>query len=515
MKRVGRSVLWSVWLAALVTVTVPALCAHANVRSEALFARGLIAFNGGQWDAAYDLFNQAVEADSTDAVAVYYRGLTQARRGASAAAIQDMEQALTLNPSLPRAALDLGIAYFDAGRYGDARVWLDRAHQQGYERYTAAFFLGVTLYRLGDDAGAQTSLQEATADPELQAAAHYYAGLSLLRQGNAAAARGELAETVREQPQSEMGKAAQRYLSAAPETLVGAEGRKRWSVFGGLAFQYDSNVVIAPTSSDLQANEGITRQSDGSAVLAAGGNYTLHDSDALWMQGHYDFYQSIHFDLTQFDLEGHRLRLDLASKGGAVTYGFAATYDLYLLDYQTFFQEGFGTPWVTFAEGTQAATQVYYTLRGREFFRSPYSPYRDGVNNAGGLRQYLSLWNPDCVLGFGYQFDAENTAGGSGGNDFQYKGNQFDVGASFPLYSLARVQLDYLLRLADYQFPNSRTNFQFARHDVENQFVVALAHDLTPNLAVDLDYIGVVNSSNIGDFDYNRNIVSLGIRVSY
>ncbi len=517
MKSAGRYTLWCAWLAVLAAVALPSVSARANVRSEAFYARGLIAFNSGEWNEAYRLFNEAVQADSTDAVALYYRGLTQARRGASAFAIQDMEQAIKLNPSLPHAALDLGIAYFDAGQYAEAKSWLERAHQQGYERYTAAFFLGLTLYRLGDDAAAQAYLKEATADPELEAAARFYAGRSQLRQGNTVAARSELSQVARQQPQSEIGKAAQQYVggAAVSQPPAGEAARKRWSAFGSLAFEYDSNVVLAPTSSDVQSAVGISRQSDGAAVLAAGGNYTLLDSDSAWIQGHYDFYQSIHFELTKFDLEGHRLRLDIASKPGRVTYGFGATYDLYFLDYQTFYQEGLGTPWITFAEGTGAATQLYYTLRARDFFRSPYSPYRDGFNNAFGVRQYVNLWSPDSILGFGYQFDMENTAGSKGGNDFQYKANQFDVGVDLPVYSLARAELAYLFRLEDYQFPNSRDNFQFARHDQYNQFAAALVHDLTANLALSLDYILVFDASNIADFDYNRNIVSVGVQVTF
>jgi tetratricopeptide (TPR) repeat protein len=503
---VGRIALCTAGVVVISAFSLPR-CVRANVQSEALYARGLIPFNSGKWDEAYRFFDQAVQADSTDAVALYYRGLTQARRGALAAAVQDMQQALKLNPALPHAALDLGIAYFDGGQYVQARSWLERAYQQGSERLTAAFFLGMTLYRLGDDRGAQQYLNEAAADPELRASARYYAGLSMLRQGHVEAGRSALAEVAREQPQSEVGKAAERYLSGAP-----AARQKPWSVFGELGFQYDSNVNAGPSNSDLNVPTG---ESDGSTVLAAGGNYTLLDTGAASVRAHYDFYQSIHFKLTEFDLQGHRFRGDVESTAGPVNYGFAATYDLYLLDYQTFFQEGFGTPWVAFAEGPQAATQVYYTLRARDFFRSPYGPYRDGVNNAGGIRQYVQLGDPERVLGFGYQFDAENTAGGAGGNDFQYKGQQVDLGVRFPFQNLLRVQLAYLFRLENYQFPNSRTDFTLRRHDHEHQFVVALAHDLTSNVALTLDYLGVFNGSNISDFDYDRNIVGIGVQVVF
>src|SRR5262249_54939202 len=120
---------------------LPIGVAQANVRSHTLYARGLIPFNNGQWDQAYQLFDHAVQADPSDALAVCYRGRTQARRGLWAFAIADLEQALKLDPSLPHAALDLGVAYFNAGEYAAAKVWLERAHAQGAERFTAALFL--------------------------------------------------------------------------------------------------------------------------------------------------------------------------------------------------------------------------------------------------------------------------------------------------------------------------------------------------------------------------------------
>jgi len=532
----GNRALCAVCVVAFSALLLRGTGAQANVRSQALYARGLVAFDTGQWQQAYRLFDQAVQADAGDALALYYRGLTQARRGQRPAAIQDLEAALRLNPTLSHAALDLGIAYFDAAQYPQAKIWLERAHQQGAERFTAAFFLGLTLYRLGDDSGAQTYLNEAKADPELRPSAQYYAGLSLLRQGKSAAGRAELAQVAREQPQSDVGTAAQPYAGAEarqPPSATPVQLKKPWSLYGELGFEYDSNVVIAPSDSDVKAAEGISRQADGSAVLQAGGSYTLLDSNIGSLRAEYDFYQSVHFRLTGFDLQGHRVRLDAASQPGLISYGVSGTYDFYALDYQSFFQEALGTPWIAVAEGGAAATQLYYTVRGRDFFRQPYDPSRDAVDNAVGLRQYLALGSADRVLSFGYQFDAEQTlthgpdggpivcmpmqppTSGCGGRDFDYKGNQFDVGVSLPILDVVRAQLAYLFRLEDYQFPNSRLDFGPRRHDNEHQFVVALTHDLTPHVALGLDYFGVINNSNVPDFDYDRNVVSVNARVTF
>lgn len=508
------------------TATLSLRPAAANVRSQALYARGLIPFDRGQWEQAYTLFDRAVAADPNDAVALYYRGLTLARLKQSAAAIRDIEHALQLNPALPHAALDLGIAYFDDGQYAPAKTWLERAYQQGVERFTAAFFLGLTYYRTGDDTAAQKYLGEAEADPDLRPSAQYYAGLALYRQGKTDAARAEMQQVMREQPQSEIGKAAQRAVGEKPQPAGGpAVPQKPWLVYGELGFQYDTNVVLAPSDAGVKVSEGITKQADGRAVIGLGGTYQLLRGDKGSLNAEYDFYQSIHFNLTQFDLQGHRLRFDALSPPGKWSYGLSAMYDFYALDYQSFFQEGLGTPWISLNESDTAATQAYYTLRARDFFREPYRPARNGINNAVGIRQYFNLGTlgpGDWLLNFGYQFDAETTLNnGLDARDFQNIGNQGDIDLHVPLYWLMHLQVAYLFRLEDYQYPNSRSGqgvgqpFGYRRHDNENQFAIALQRSLTENVSAEIDYFGVINNSNISDFEYDRGIVAGSVRVSF
>jgi tetratricopeptide (TPR) repeat protein len=513
----------------VLTATPSVHTAWANVRSQALYARGLIPFDRGQWEQAYALFDRAVAADANDAVARYYRGLTRARLKQYAAAIQDMEQALQLNPALPHAALDLGITYFDDGQYTPAKTWLERAYQQGVERFTAAFFLGLTCYRMGDDAAAQKYLTEAEADPDLRPSAQYYAGLALFRQGKTEAARAEMQQVMRERPQSDIGKAAQGAVSGAglPPTRGPAAPQKPWSLYGEVGFQYDTNVVLAPSDAGVKVAEGISKQADGRAVIGLGGAYQLLKTDVGSLNAEYDFYQSIHFHLTEFDLQGHRLRLDALSPPGKVSYGLSALYDFYALDYQSFFQEGLGTPWISLNESDTAATQAYYTFRGRNFFRQPYDPARNGMNNAVGIRQYLNLGTlgpGDWLLDLGYQFDSEITFSNSlGARDFQNIGNQADIDLHVPLYWLVQLQLAYLFRLEDYQYPNSRTkppppsppSGGFRRHDAEQQFAVALRRSLTANVSAEIDYFGVINNSNISNFEYDRGIVAGSVRVTF
>ena len=69
--------------------------------------------------------------------------------------------------------------------------------------------------------------------------------------------------------------------------------------------------------------------------------------------------------------------------------------------------------------------------------------------------------------------------------------------------------------MEDYQFVNSRASYLVRRHDNQHDFTVSLEHDLTAAVTLTFDYLGVINNSNVPSFDYDRNIVSAGVRVHF
>ena len=136
-------------IGAALLVLAAASAASANTRSQQLYAAALIPFHAQHWAEARQLLDEAVAADPNDAVAAYYRGLTNARLGNNDKAIKDIEHALSVRPDLQPAVLDLGILYFETGQYPSAQEWLQRAYAQPATRFSAAFFLGLTELRSG------------------------------------------------------------------------------------------------------------------------------------------------------------------------------------------------------------------------------------------------------------------------------------------------------------------------------------------------------------------------------
>lgn len=526
---------WAVAIAALSMTIALAAPALASVQSQVHYARGLLAFNKGQWEQAFTLFDQAVKADPNDAWSVYYRGLAQGKRGMPTAAIADMENALALQPGLPHAALDLGIAYLEAGRASEAKTWLERAYKEGSERHVSALFLGVAAYRLGQNTEATKYLTEAQNDPEVRSSARYYNGLALIRQRRGAAARSELEKVTKEHPGGEMAIAARPYLADEIDASPGFGGGgtdKPWSVFAKLALEYDSNVIAGPSDDPpLRANpkptplpgstKDLTREGDGRAVFAAGGSYRLVDNDLWSLSMGGEARSSVHFSLSEFDLLAFPLWMEVASHWGDVRYGLAGEWHYYLLDYESFYQEGLVTPWVAFPEAEGLQGQVYYTFRGRDFFEKPYNPGRDGYNHAVGIRQQADLESLGLTLTGGLQYDKEDTvSNGPMGREFQYSGYQFDIGAGYAILESLRVHTSYLFRLEDYDHPNSfagapNSQFEFRRHDNAHFFLAGGEYAVTENVALTADFLAVINGSNIENFEYDRFIISPGVRVRF
>lgn len=526
---------------ALVAVlTLWAGAAGASLRSQVLYARGLVPYHAGQFEQAFELFDQAVAADGQDALALYYRGLAQARRGATEAAVADLRGALQIEPRLPNASLDLGVALFDLGQFADARRSLEVAHGRGESPATAAFFLGLCAYRLGEHDAAGTWFAEASDDPSLRQSALYYAGLARLRAGDTLGAQGLLRQSADAAPDTEIGRIAARFAASpgAAQASVADAGAAPWSVYADTRLEYDSNVVVGASD----GVDGTDAAGDGRPVLLAGGSYRFLDSAAGALVGSADLGQSIHFSERDFDLSSVQLRLDWNGAPGRWQYGAGGGYEFYGLGYDAFSQAFHVQPWAAFRQTDATATQAYWRFRYRDFLDSPFDPFRDGFNNAVGLRQ---LWLPLARLetSVGYQFDAEtpeDTGSGdpflaAGADDFAYFGHQLDLGARSPLeipgLGAAELRGGYRFRLDDYTEPNSRTRAVGSdgdgspREDIENTVALQLAGDLgrpdwlagsgLRQLELSVGLIAQFNGSNIDEFEYNRIVGTIGLQAGF
>jgi hypothetical protein len=160
------------------------------------------------------------------------------------------------------------------------------------------------------------------------------------------------------QPGSAVGREAQRFL----ELLESPSGR--WYSFSAaLGLNYDSNVILAPAvgGGDAQTILGVSQKSDGEGVIRAGALLVPWQRGATVSLA-YDFFQSYHFELVEFDLQAHTVSTQVSSEAGAFRFGLLGRYDYSLLDTQSFVQAATGSPWLTVRTGDIGRFALFYRV---------------------------------------------------------------------------------------------------------------------------------------------------------
>jgi tetratricopeptide (TPR) repeat protein len=472
----------------------------ASQESKRLSSKGLIDFHAERYAAALTLFDQAVQADPTDPHALYYRGVTRGRLGQYDGAAADLQAALDQDPSLTQARLELGVALVQGSEYRAAIPWLTEAQRETALDGRASLFLGIAQLRLGRLDSADDNFARAAArDPAVRMPARYYEGVIAYEDGRWADARGHFTYVRTYAPTSAMGREATEFMKR-----IEGQAQPRGEVYGSVGFQYDSNVVLSTDA--IQ----ISNKADGRAVFSLGGFYSPLQTEEMQLTGGYEFFQSLHFDLTDYDLQDHRGNLQWSGMWGPFYGGLQSRYDYYLLKTSSFLQEVNGGPWAGIEEEDFGRTEVLYGARWRDYKKRAYSPTRDAWNNAAGLRQYFYLGSRFRYLQLGYQFNHESPQH-SAGDPFEYDGHE--VGSTlawaFPMWATdAQLGVGY-----------RRENYDASASDGrdDNQYLISASasRQLNEFLMLTVGYLGDINDSNKSDFSYDRHIGSVALEARF
>lgn len=526
MQRIGRGA----FLLSAVTLALLAsrVALAASEPAELLMMRGVAELHRGMTEEAAGrhllaephyrealaLLTRAQAADPLEEThALYFKGVTEGRLEQWDAAVDDLKRALEKKPELNQARLEIGVALAKrGGRDDEAATWLRQAQQTPEFDAAASFYLGIVQLRRKELSDARESLARAQRiAPTLAPVCRYYEALVEVQ-----AEERERATTLLE---AVVGEAASGsgIRREATKILIGLRRgewptSRRYQVYASAGLEYDSNVLLAPLDQPVPINGEIAaqfgKQADGRAVIAAGGSVSLWRGTDAQVGASYDFLQSLHFDLTEFNVQSHRPSLFANWRHGIVSAGLLGAYDYYLRDLNSFLQEAEAFPWVSVEEGDWGRSECFYRFRWRDFKDATLHRVLDSLTHTVGLDQYVYLTSPDHYLVAGYRYDNLDAAAGATDN-FMYDANQVwgGVGWAWPL--AIATELDFAYRFKNYD-PASK-----GRDDNEYRLVASAQMPVTRLVSTTLAYFGTFNDSNQRAFTYNRHIVSLSVGVRF
>lgn len=476
-------------LAVLLCLVVP----DASAADPDALARGLAFLEQGRPLSAERALQEAVRLDPDSPEPHRALGRALALRGLTEQAVVELERAHALGDDSPELHAALGNAYYELGRVADARRHLRQARDANPDDAGIALRLGLAELALGQPEAAAREFEAARGDLELAPLALYNLGIARLQNDEPTAAREALVEAAILAGDPVLARRARSMLHEIVPREQAA--RKRWSLSGSAGLLYDDNV----TTSEADFSTGI---GDGAAAFDLSADYRILDDPGLRLEVGYDFFQTVHFQLRDFDQQVHGFRLGTSREIGPGEAGLDYRFTLSTLGGERFLDIHELRPRFEFAPHPRWYVVAWPRFQARNF---GFNPRRDALNGAAGMDHFFFL--PD---GRGYTFASISVEGeDASGPEFDFVGFQLRGGVRLPFSLLGgayRAEGDYRFGLRD--FTNPTPSIGTERADRVHAFRFRLVRTLTEWAELRVDYDHARSSSNLPSIDYRQNVVA-------
>lgn len=284
-------------------------------------------------------------------------------------------------------------------------------------------------------------------------------------------------------------------LLGAPLQSAAAADDKNFDIGIGIGGEYDSNITV--DAQDLATDEG-----DVAALLEADLSFKPIQNGNSSLEIGYDFFQSLHEDLSDFDLQIHGLSLTGATKFGGLDASIGYRFSHILLGGDGFLDIHSVRPGLGGSVGKDVYVRASYEYQWRDY--DDLAP-RDSRQHNVGVTGYYSF-APKSNVHAGYKLLREKADGA----EFTYWGHYFDVGIKAPI---AAGDMTLVFR-ADYRysvknFSNLTPSIGEERLDKRHHFRASLEAPLFGNISAKPQYEFINAISNLASVDYQEHIVSV------
>ncbi|MEW6586107.1 MAG: tetratricopeptide repeat protein [Nitrospirota bacterium] len=399
-----------------------------------------------------------------------------------------------------------GILALDTKEYSRAMEEFTAALKVKPDDPTANLYLGIAHYRSGKERDGERFLKKALSIDPRSPRTNLELGILYYNRGLWDESRDFMETAKSLDPGTEVATAAENYLKEMGKKEAAVKA-KDWALSLTAGAQYDSNVILEPSDGTLP--QGISNKHDWRAVLYFDGHYTPAISGKLRLGPTYSFYQSIHAELHDFNVQQY-LPGVMASFSLNKYLFFRTDYSY---EYTTVGGSGYLSahsvaPVLTIAEGRGFFTLLRYQYQNKDFKDSELfanNSERDGSNNLFGIIQYVPAGIVTIRLSYAYDVDDTDKI------HWAYKGHSGECSLSADFGEGWKTDLTGQYYRKDYRgdYPGTGTK----RTDELKTFSVNLTKTMNKWLDITAGWLYEQDDSNIDIFEYERNITTFLLRV--
>lgn len=413
-------------------------------------------------------------------------------------AITSFKRALELDPTYDSARLNLGIAYFKLKSFDLALETFQQILSQDPNDSSALIFLGLSLQGQEQFEKSIPYFEKAgKLDPDFHQLALFNIGKAHSHSGNPVKAAENWNAAIKTDPTTEIAEGAKALLRIQD----GKKPQKPWSVSFGAGFEYDDNITV-------DEKNLTTNLDDFSYIFEFAGAYKILQASKYELEAGYDFYQSIHDNLSSFDLQSHIFSLNGSYEWGELNFGLFNIYNLTNLGDDEFLEIHSTSPSVGLAVNDKWYATLTYSYKDTNFFDLPE---RDAQTHGFALSNYLFIMDGKGIIQVGYRFENEITTG----DEFDFLGHYLDTKIKLPLPFSKKAQVSLSYQYFFKGFKNVTASIGEKRDDYRHSIGLGIIQPVYKSIFAKLNYQFIDSTSNLTASDYKENIASLALGISF
>lgn len=469
--------------------------------------QGIADFRRENYEEALASFQKARKEEPSSSIAAYYLGLTYKILQDYKEATFHLTDALTLQPGVKDARLDLAEVYYNMNLNEESLKQLKFAEEMDVKPANTAFLKGLVLMKLNKNQEAVEAFKKAkTLDASMTQTANFQIGVALIKAGQREEAGQIFKEVIVADPNSDMAQFANQYIEAM--TRKPAEA-KPFKLTLDAKWEYDDNVILKP--SDQTVAGGISGEHDTRYVGILRAEYTPIASGPFNVKTQYSIYYSDYQKLGSYDVMSHTLSIIPGYTMPNSMLNLLLSYNYTWVDDDEYLQSGTVSPTYTFMPWSGQMGQMALRWQKKELIKPPFTKNedRDAQEYAASAGWFYFFARDKGFANIRYEFNKEDTDGINWG----YTGNKGSLNIILPLDDNIKFNLSGETYYQ--QFDHTNTNFLKKRRDITYTGSAMLAYEFIKDWEVQLQYTYTRDDSNIMIYDYHKNVTSIGIEARF
>lgn len=293
--------------------------------------------------------------------------------------------------------------------------------------------------------------------------------------------------------------AASAILSATPSSAASA---RPWSLGISAGASYDDNVNVSAL--DVKAGKG---DAMGNFGLDAG--YKLVDDGTNKLAVSYDFSQSLHATLSQFDIQSHALGMSASTEWDGTTLGLSYTFYHMLLGGSRFLDMHVVNPSVSGFVTPHLYLRASYFYYGKSFYTYVA---RDASHHEPHMTLFYFFNHAKSFVSLDAQYQIENTTGAQ----YDYKGYAVTASVQQPLdlgFTTVKFKAGYTYLHRNYD--NITPSIGVKRYEDRSTVQASAEVPLTEGLSFELKDRYMDRNSNLLTTKYTENVISGSLHYAF